>query len=145
MKRFQKFAAITAMAALTGTGIPAVAAPGPHDSHDRRVVQYAHPNHRDHRSDSRQNFRQDRDRGYVARYAPAPIPAPVYVRGYYDRGYYEEPSHNGRTAAIIGGSAAAGALIGAAADHGQGAIVGALIGGVVGVAASAAANEHGRY
>lgn len=141
MKRFQKFAAITAMAALTGTGIPAVAAPAPHGGHDREAVQYARGNHRDHRS----NVRQDRDRGYVSGYMPAPVPAPVYGRGYYDGGYYDQRSHDGRTAAIIGGSAAAGALIGAAADHGQGAAVGAVIGGIVGVAASAAANHHDRY
>ncbi len=43
-----------------------------------------------------------------------------YDRGYYDGGYYDRYHHDGRSVAIIGGSAAAGAVIGAAADQGRG-------------------------
>jgi outer membrane lipoprotein SlyB len=71
--------------------------------------------------------------------APPAYEAPVYGGNYY----YDD--HAGRTAAIIGGSALAGAVIGGAADHGRGAVIGAVIGGVVGAAASAAANHHDRY
>lgn len=143
MKRLQKFAAISVMAALTGTGVPAMAAQGRYGVHNRGGAQYASASRRDHHDWSRdrdrnhrQDIRQDRNRGYDFRRSPAPV---------YERGYYDQRSHNGRTAAIIGGSAAAGALIGAAAGHGQGAIVGAVIGGIVGVAASAAADQHHRY
>lgn len=143
MKRLQKFAAVSMIAALTGTGLPAMAAQGRYDAHDRGRTQYVSANDRNHRDwnsnrngDHRQEVRQDRNRGYDVRYAPAPV---------YERGYYDQRSHDGRTAVIIGGSAAAGALIGAAAGHGQGAIVGAVIGGIAGAAISAAANGHSRY
>ncbi|MGH9640191.1 MAG: hypothetical protein ACRD3Y_09030, partial [Bryobacteraceae bacterium] len=124
MKRFQKFAAVSVLAALMGAGVPAMAAQGRYGDHDRGRAQYVSSSQRndhnwnDHRNrDRRNDYRQDRERAYV----PAYLPAPVYERGYYDR-----RGHDGRTAAIIGGSAAAGALIGAAAGHGQGAIIGAV-------------------
>src|SRR5438270_9232505 len=61
-------------------------------------------------------------------------------RGYYDR----RDSHAGRSAAIIGGSAAAGAGIGAAAGHGQGAAIGAVIGGIGGFIADQSVRHHDR-
>jgi hypothetical protein len=150
MKRIKKFAAINIIVALLGTGIPVLAAQNGYG--DRGRAQHESADHRDSRDNQNRNVRndnrgdQDRDRGYVDNrgygygyaYAPAPVyvqPAPVYV----DR------SHDGRTAAIIGGSAAAGALIGAAAGHGQGAVIGAVVGGIAGAAASEAANHHDRY
>ena len=106
------------------------------------------------RRDDRRGYRDDRGYGYGYRdnggygysYAPAPVylAAPAYGGPVYD-GYYYDRNHDGRTAAIIGGSAAAGALIGAAAGHGQGAVIGAVIGGFAGAAASAAADHHHRY
>jgi hypothetical protein len=76
-----------------------------------------------------------------------------YRDGYYgDRGYdsgryddhyyYDRDHHAGRSAAIIGGSAAAGAAIGGAAGRGQGAAIGAIIGGVAGVVADQAVRHH---
>ena len=62
--------------------------------------------------------------------------------GYASYGYYEAPSHAGQAAAIIGGSAVAGAVIGGAAGHGQGAAVGAVMGAVAGVIADQAVRHH---
>lgn len=155
MKRIQKFAAINVIVALLGTGIPVLAAENGHG--DRGGTQYESADHRgnrDGRDNQNRNFRsdnrRDRDRGHgyvddrIYGYAPAPVyqPAPVYVR---PAPIYVDRSHDGRTAAIIGGSAAAGALIGAAAGHGEGAVIGAVVGGIAGAAASAAANHHDRY
>lgn len=142
MKRFKRFAAVTVMAALASTGLPAMAQ-GRYDVHNRGQVQYASRGHQDshdwnnnrNRND-RRDIRNRNDRRDVR-----------YNRD-RDRGYrhdYDQRSHNGRTAAIIGGSAAAGAVIGAVAGHGQGAIIGAVIGGIVGVAASSAADHNRRY
>ncbi len=153
MKRIQKFVAVNAMAALIGAGVPAIAAERGHDDHGRSEIQ-SHP--ADHRGDrawnndrgrhyenddrGRNDNRRDYDRGYV--YAPAPVyRGPVYDNGYY----YDRDTHNGRTAAIIGGSAAAGAVIGAAVSRGQGAVLGAVIGGLAGTVASAAADRPDRY
>lgn len=163
MKRIQKFLAVNVMAALIGAGAPAIAAEHGHDYHGRSDVQshvadhrndrdwnndrnrrYGNDDHWNHRNDdhwnrNRNDNRRDYDRGYV--YAPTPVyRGPVYENGYYDR-----DTHNGRTAAIIGGSAAAGAVIGAAVGHGQGAVIGAVIGGIAGTVASSAANHHDRF
>ncbi|HMJ61821.1 MAG TPA: hypothetical protein VK493_08665 [Bryobacteraceae bacterium] len=70
-----------------------------------------------------------------------------YDNHYYDnrRGYYDHrDNHAGRSAAIIGGSAAAGAVIGAAAGHGQGAAIGAVIGGIGGFIADQSVRHHDR-
>ena len=155
MKRIQKFLAVNVVAALIGAGVPAIAAERGHDTHGRSEIQshvserrgdrdgnndrnrhYENDNRRDR---SRDDNRRDYDRGYI--YAPAP----VYRGPVYDNGYYDRDTHNGRTAAIIGGSAAAGAVIGAAVGHGQGAVIGAVIGGIAGTVASTAANQHDRY
>ena len=168
MKRIQKFAAATVIAALAGTGIPAIAAQDRHDAYDRAGIQYqsgdqhsdrewSDNRNRDYRNDDRRDRdRRDydsRDRGYrddrsySYGYVPAPVyqAAPVYGGPVYEDGYYADDSHSGRTAAIVAGSAAAGALIGAAAGHGQGAVIGAVVGGIAGAAASAAADHHDRY
>jgi hypothetical protein len=140
MKRIQKFAAVNVLAALIGTGVPAVAEQRHDNAYDHARVQYQQ--RRDHdRRDVVRTYRDDRGYGYA--YAPAPVyqPAPVYAGPVY----YDEGAHDARTGAIIGGSAAAGALIGAAAGHGQGAVIGAVIGGIAGAVASAAANHHDRY
>jgi hypothetical protein len=69
-----------------------------------------------------------------------------YENPYYDNrgGYYGRDNHAGRSAAIIGGSAAAGAVIGAAAGHGQGAAIGAIIGGIGGFIADQSVRNHDR-
>lgn len=155
MKRIQKFVAVNVMAVLIGAGVPAMAAERGHDMHGRSEIQSHQADRRGdrdshndqsryRRSDdrwdrARKDNRRDYDRGYV--YAPTP----VYRGPVYDTGYYDRDTHNGRTAAIIGGSAAAGAVIGAAVGHGQGAVIGAVIGGLAGSVASAAANHHDRF
>jgi hypothetical protein len=58
-----------------------------------------------------------------------------YNDGYYNDGYgtYQEPRSAGKSAAIIGGSAAAGALVGGLSGGTKGAIIGAAVGGVGGL------------
>ena len=74
----------------------------------------------------------DRGRAYVV---------PGYT--YYDNGGYGySETRDGRSAAIIAGSAAAGALIGGAAGHGQGAVLGAVVGGIAGAIADQAVRHH---
>jgi hypothetical protein len=138
MKRIQKFAAINLMVALLGAGVPALAQDG-RDYHDNRGMQYQSVDHRGDRDGHDNRYRNDwnDNRGYGSGYGY--VPAPVYR---YDGDYGR--THDGRAAAIIGGGAAAGALIGAAADHGQGALIGAVIGGIAGVAVNAAADHHHR-
>jgi hypothetical protein len=166
MKRIQKFAAVNVIAALIGTGIPAMAAQNGFERYDRGGVQHQSADRdrdrgrnedrsRDFREgdrDRRDYDRRDDDRGYQEHraygygyVAPVYQPAPIYSGPVYGNGYYYDRDHAGRTAAIIGGSAAAGALIGAAAGHGQGAVVGAVIGGVAGAITSAATDHHDRY
>ena len=55
--------------------------------------------------------------------------------GYYNDGYgaYQEPRSAGKSAAIIGGSAAAGAVVGGLSGGKKGAIIGAAVGGVGGL------------
>jgi hypothetical protein len=164
MKRIRKFTAIKIIAALVAAGIPAVAAQdGYHNNRGEMQYQSAGRDDRQWNRDGRAYDRRDNDRrdydrrdddrgyrgnwGYGYAYAPVPVhpPEAVYAAPAYDNGYYEGRTHNGRTAAIIGGSAAAGALIGAAAGHGQGAVAGAIIGGIAGAAISAGADHHDRY
>jgi len=77
--------------------------------------------------------------------------APSYYRdygnrnGYYDdHGYYHRRSA-GKSAAIIGGSAAAGAVIGAMAGGGKGAAIGAAIGGIGGLIFDKSTKHKGRH
>ena len=82
----------------------------------------------------------DRDRVYRREYAPNnAYVTPGY--GYYGNDYDRE-SRNSRSAAIIGGSTAAGAIIGGAAGHAQGAVVGAVVGGIAGLIADQAVRQH---
>lgn len=153
MKHIQKFVAVGVIAALAGAGLPAMAAE--HSYQDRGRIQYQSAGHRNDRDGSRDRNHyfgnDDRwDRGRIdTRHGQSPAyvyaPAPVYRGPVYDYGYSGYRSHNGRTAAIIGGSAAAGAVIGAAVGHGQGAVIGAVIGGLAGTVAGAAADQHDRY
>jgi hypothetical protein len=78
--------------------------------------------------------------------------------GYYDRGsnrsynsyegdrygYDRRDNHVGRSVAIIGGSAAGGALIGGLAGHGKGAAIGAVVGGVAGLVGDQIARHQER-
>jgi hypothetical protein len=99
--------------------------------------------HRDQRDNrARQDYRhRDYDRGaWGGDYAPR-----YYANGYAypTDGYYYGESHDGRAAAIIGGSAAAGAVLGAAAGHsGESAVVGAVVGGIAGAIANQATHHH---
>lgn len=52
---------------------------------------------------------------------------------YRDDDIYREPRSKGKSAAIIGGSAAAGAAVGGIAGGGKGAVIGALGGGAAGL------------
>jgi hypothetical protein len=160
MTRIRQFTA-AALAALMLSGIPALAAQAGYNSRDRGAMHYRSAQHQDQqrvdrygsdrerrRYDEREYARGHSDNrayAYDRTYAPAYGRSPVYAVPAYDYPYAYQHTHNGRTAAIIGGSAAAGAIIGAAAGHGQGAILGAVIGGVAGAAVSAAANHHDRY
>jgi uncharacterized protein YcfJ len=124
MKRVFRIAVLSIFTlALTTVAIPAQAAEhGFYREQDSRHARYI-PN----------------DRYYDDRYH-----APVR---YYDNdrhGYYDRDNHAGRSAAIIGGSAAAGAVIGAAAGHGQGAAIGAIIGGIGGFIADQSVRHHDR-
>ena len=61
-----------------------------------------------------------------------------------DYGYYSRRSP-GKSAAIVGGSAAAGAVVGALAGGGKGAAVGAIVGGLGGVIFDQATKHRHRY
>jgi hypothetical protein len=122
MKRVFRIAVLSIFSlALTTVAIPAQAAEhGYYREQDNRHAQYVH----------RDRYQ---DRYYDNR------------RGDYDRdGYYDRDNHAGRSAAIIGGSAAAGAVIGAAAGHGQGAAIGAILGGIGGFIADQSVRQHDR-
>jgi hypothetical protein len=71
-----------------------------------------------------------------------------YDRGYRnDGGWYRDDYRNrriGRSVAIIGGGAAAGAAVGAVTGGGKGAAVGALIGGVSGLVIDQATKHRHR-
>jgi hypothetical protein len=74
---------------------------------------------------------------YVSDPAPAYAPAPVYSSApVYSRApvYQTHPKRSlGKEALIVGGSAGAGAAIGALAGGGKGAGIGALSGGIAGL------------
>jgi hypothetical protein len=77
----------------------------------------------DNRIDYENSYYRDRDQGY---------------RDYRDDGYYGRDDYRyrrspGRSAAIIGGSAAAGAVVGGIAGGGRGAAIGAAVGGIGGL------------
>jgi uncharacterized protein YcfJ len=128
MKRVFRIAVFSIFSlALTAIAIPAQAADhGYYRAQDNRHAQYVP-------SDRYQDRYNDNRRGDYDR------------RGYYDRGgYYDRDNHAGRSAAIIGGSAAAGAVTGAAAGHGQGAAIGAILGGIGGFIADQSVRHHDR-
>ena len=67
--------------------------------------------------------------------------------GYRNYGYsgYRDDRSAGKSAAIIGGSAAAGAVIGGLAGGGKGAAVGAVAGGVGGLIVDRTTRDRDRY
>jgi hypothetical protein len=100
--------------------------------------------------------RWDRDgyydnRGYQGYYYSGDV-GPAYRDGYYrygrspyyggDYGYYRSDRSAGKSAAIVGGSAAAGAIFGALAGGGQGAAIGAVIGGIGGLIVDSATKNN---
>jgi hypothetical protein len=102
-----------------------------HDQYRGRADGYARQDYR-HRDYDRGAWAGDYGRSY-------------YANGYaYPAdGYYYGESHDGRAAAIIGGSAAAGAVIGGAAGHsGESAVIGAVVGGIAGAIANQAVQHH---
>lgn len=88
----------------------------------------------DNRNDYENSYYGDRDRGY---------------RDYRDDGYYGRDDYRyrrspGRSAAIIGGSAAAGAAVGGIAAGGRGAAIGAAVGGIGGLIFDRATKKNRR-
>ncbi|MBV8895271.1 MAG: hypothetical protein JO051_02085 [Acidobacteriaceae bacterium] len=165
MKRVLRFAAVNILGlALLAAGMPLQAAPNDqwHSSYAGRDQsgwsqrQQGDDRYRQDQRDDRSRQDQRDDRGFREdrRNYPGPrdgqqfyATAPSYYANGYAYpagGYLYNDDHAGRTAAIIGGSAAAGALIGAAAGHGQGAAIGAVVGGIAGAIASQAA-RHNEY
>lgn len=142
MKKFFRHSALGIALAVTAFGtVPAQAQSWgqyetSRDSHrERDNVRRDYNRHDDERYDNRYENRYDnRYDGRPAGY------------GYYGGPSYYHEGHGGRDAAIIGGSAVAGAVIGGAAGHGQGAAVGAVVGVIAGVVADQAIRHHdGRY
>jgi hypothetical protein len=72
-------------------------------------------------------YRDDRYNGYYGNYRSD--------QGYYRDGYgdYRPSRSTGKSAAIIGGSAAAGAVVGGLAGGRKGAIIGGVVGGIGGL------------
>jgi hypothetical protein len=112
MKRIQKFAAASVMAVIMGAGSPVMAAQDRSNVYNDRGAQHQSVDPRrtgqsnNNRSDDQRWNRDGRyrnDRGYG--YAPVYESAPIYAGPVYDN--YYTASHEGRTAAIIAGSAAA--------------------------------------
>jgi len=64
---------------------------------------------------------------------------------YRDNGYYGRERSAGKSAAIVGGSAVAGAVIGGLTGGGKGAAVGAVVGGIGGVVVDQATRNNNRY
>jgi hypothetical protein len=62
--------------------------------------------------------------------------------GQWDDGYYRRDHRVGRSLAIVGGGAAAGAVIGGASAGGRGAAIGAAIGGISGLVLDQAVRHH---
>jgi hypothetical protein len=157
MKRVLRFAAVNILGlALLAAGTPLSAAPQDgngrwqRNGDTRSQSAWTQPqrgdSYRGHDGDH--GYRYDDRRGWGDRDDTRVYAAPnYYANGYaYPAGgYYYSDGHAGRTAAIIGGSAAAGALVGAAAGHGEGAAIGAVVGGVAGVIASQAVNHHDHH
>jgi hypothetical protein len=91
----------------------------------------------------RPSYSRYESRGYGRSYAPAYTGSAYRDSGYYgnrnygNRSYgysgYRDERSAGKSAAIIGGSAAAGAVIGGLAGGGKGAAVGAVAGGIGGL------------
>lgn len=144
MKSFQwKQRGLAAILAASLIGLPQVAAAGDrHDGYDHNSGAYASP-YRGNNGYAYSQPRADyRDRGYYTgsnrdRYSDDRYYGPGYG------GYYEQSP--GKSAAIIGGSAAAGAVFGALAGGGKGAAIGAVVGGLGGLIVNQATRDHHRY
>lgn len=92
-------------------------------------------------------------------YAQPPVQAPGSYLGYYQYGYgregYRDNHYRGddyrfrrspeRSAAIVGGSAAAGAIFGALAGGGKGAAIGAAVGGIGGLIFDQSSRDRYRH
>jgi hypothetical protein len=90
-------------------------------------------------------YRNNRnDSYYASRYRDSNGSTYRNDRYYRDDYYYEERSP-GKSAAIIGGSAAAGAVVGGLTGGKKGAIIGGAVGGVGGLIYDRATKDRGRY
>jgi hypothetical protein len=94
----------------------------------------------------RRDYRDDRY-AYQNSYHNAPSYSRYDYRDYrgHDRYEYRDRHSGGESAAIIGGGAAAGAVIGGLTGGGKGAAIGALVGGVGGLVVDQATKDHGGY
>lgn len=99
----------------------------------------------------RPSYSRYESRGYGRSYAPAYAGYRNYEyrnndyrnNDYWDYGYRQDRSA-GKSAAIIGGSAAAGAVIGGLAGGGKGAAVGAVVGGIGGLVVDRTTRDQDR-
>jgi len=133
---------LAAVVAASLLGLPQIAAA--HDNNDRNVY-----NNGAYQS----SYYRDYDRGYA--YPPPPVnyrnygyAGAGYRDNYYyggDYGYYRSDRSPGKSAAIVGGSAAAGAIFGALAGGGKGAAIGAAVGGIGGLILDQATKDRHRY
>ena len=104
----------------------------------------------------RPSYSRHESRGYGRSYAPANAGYRNYeYRNYDNRNYdnrnydnrdygYRQERSAGKSAAIIGGSAAAGAVIGGLAGGGKGAAVGAVVGGIGGLVVDRSTRDQDR-
>jgi hypothetical protein len=94
----------------------------------------------------RPSYSRYENRGYGRSYAPAYAGYRNY--DYRNNGYrnydYRQERSAGKSAAIIGGSAAAGAVIGGLAGGGKGAAVGAVVGGIGGLVVDRTTRDQDR-
>jgi hypothetical protein len=112
-------------------------------------------NRRDDRAQYQYNSRGYGNNGYRTSYPEAAYRDYGYrtdgyrTDGYRNDSYYEygdnRPRSAGKSAAIIGGSAAAGAAVGALTGGGKGAAIGAAVGAVGGLVYDRATRNSDRY
>jgi hypothetical protein len=138
---------------LAVAGLPQFAAAA--DRYDRRESHYNSGGQSDYRGadqrygydNPRENYREYGDEEYRG----SNWNGRNYNNGYRDNGYrgddyryYRRERSAGQSAAIIGGTAAAGAAVGAMAGGGKGAAIGAAIGGIGGLIFDRTTTNHYR-
>jgi len=145
---------LAAILAVSLLGLPEVVTAQDHC--DRRD-QYSGAYQRRYYPEYDRGYGYDRDDAY----GQPPADNPGYYSGDYQNGYGSETYRNdnyggddgyyrsrrspGRSAAIVGGSAAAGAIFGALAGGGKGAAIGAAVGGLGGLIFDQASKDRHRH